>query len=231
MCEILLLFFGQLLEAQSYGLVIRFTSVHNSESWTLVTVYGPCQDQLRDDFAYWLYHLHIPVDDKWLFLGDFNFIRSLDNRNRPGGDINDIFSFNEIIGHLGLLELPLKGRAFTWSNMQEQPLLEQLDWFFLPLALGFHCTRILLFSCLLALPLIMCFVWFLLTLPSLSPRSLGLRTIGCICQASWTMLLILGQLHLVCWRFLLHLLLRLRYDLKRWCVNLSSIKNLIKNVL
>jgi hypothetical protein len=41
-----------------------------------------------------------------------------------------MFLFNEIIGHLGLLELPLKGRRFTWSNMQAQPLLEQLDWFF-----------------------------------------------------------------------------------------------------
>ena len=62
--------------------------------------------------------------------GDFNFIRSEENRNRPGGDVNDMFRFNDIIGHLGLVELPLKGRAFTWSNMQEQPLLEQLDWFF-----------------------------------------------------------------------------------------------------
>uniref|UniRef100_A0A453NQ47 Uncharacterized protein n=1 Tax=Aegilops tauschii subsp. strangulata TaxID=200361 RepID=A0A453NQ47_AEGTS len=44
--------------------------------------------------------------------------------------VNDIFIFNEIIGHLGLLELPLKGRRFTWSNMQDVPLLEQLDWFF-----------------------------------------------------------------------------------------------------
>uniref|UniRef100_A0A453L8B1 Uncharacterized protein n=1 Tax=Aegilops tauschii subsp. strangulata TaxID=200361 RepID=A0A453L8B1_AEGTS len=44
--------------------------------------------------------------------------------------VNDIFIFNEIIGHLGLLELPIKGRAYTWSNMQDNPLLEQLDWFF-----------------------------------------------------------------------------------------------------
>ena len=53
----------------------------------------------------------------------------MDNRNLPGGDINDVFIFNEIIGNLGLLELPLKGRSFTWSNMQDSPLLEQLDWF------------------------------------------------------------------------------------------------------
>jgi hypothetical protein len=71
--------------------------------------------------------MHIPVAANWLFMGDFNFICSPDNRNKPGGDPNDMFLFNEIIGHLGLLELPLKGRSFTWSNMQSSPLLEQLD--------------------------------------------------------------------------------------------------------
>lgn len=116
-------FSGQLIEVQCYGIIISFISVHNSEAWTLVSVYGPWSGPLRDEFVQWLYHLHIPDDAKWLLLGDFNFIRSLDNSNMPGGDVNDIFLFNEIIGHLGLLELPLKGRAFTWSNMQQQPLL------------------------------------------------------------------------------------------------------------
>ncbi|XP_073368071.1 uncharacterized protein [Aegilops tauschii subsp. strangulata] len=54
----------------------------------------------------------------------------MDNRNLPGGDLNDMFIFNEIIGHLGLLELPIKGRSYTWSNMQDDAVLEQLDWFF-----------------------------------------------------------------------------------------------------
>ena len=123
-------FSGCLIEIQRFAVVVSFTSIHNSEVWNLVSVYGPCDGPLRDDFVQWLYHLQIPVDANWLLLGDFNFIRSLDNRNLPGGDVNDIFLFNEIIGHLGLLELSLKGRAYTWSNMQQQPLLEQLDWFF-----------------------------------------------------------------------------------------------------
>lgn len=38
--------------------------------------------------------------------------------------------FNNIINHLSVIELPLKGRSYTWSNMQSSPLLEQLDWFF-----------------------------------------------------------------------------------------------------
>jgi hypothetical protein len=46
-------------------------------------------------------------------MGDFNFIWSQENRNMPGGDVNDIFLFNETISHLGLIALPLKGRSFT----------------------------------------------------------------------------------------------------------------------
>ena len=61
-------------------------------------------------------------------------MRSLENRNLPGGNVNDIFLFNEIIGHLGLVELPIKGRQYTWSNMQTSPLLEQIDWFFTSVA-------------------------------------------------------------------------------------------------
>jgi hypothetical protein len=39
----------------------------------------------------------------------------------------DTLHFNDAIAHLSLIELPLKGRKFTWSNMQMDPLLEQLD--------------------------------------------------------------------------------------------------------
>ena len=35
--------------------------------------------------------------------------------------------FNEAISNLSLIELPMKG---SWSNMQDNPLLEKLDWFF-----------------------------------------------------------------------------------------------------
>jgi hypothetical protein len=106
-----LYFTGVLVEIQRFAVVIKFSSVHNNESWSLVSVYGPCQGVLRDNFVSWLYDLQIPVGSNWLL--HFNFIRSEENRNKPGGDVNDMFLFNEIIGHLGLLELPLKGRRFT----------------------------------------------------------------------------------------------------------------------
>jgi endonuclease/exonuclease/phosphatase family metal-dependent hydrolase len=95
-----------------------------------VVVYGPCSGQQRKDFVDWLNSLHIPDDENWMLIGDFNFYRSSQNRNREGGSMQDIMTFNGIISNLGLQEVPLKGRAYTWSNMQQEPLLEQLDWCF-----------------------------------------------------------------------------------------------------
>jgi len=115
------------IDKQVFGLTINFTSQHNSAHWKLTTIYGPCQEPARSNFILW-FHSHVIADNEdWLFLGDFNFYRSLENRNKPGGNMQDTLLFNDVIGHLGLIELPLKGRSFTWSNMHQDPLLEQLD--------------------------------------------------------------------------------------------------------
>ena len=124
------IFMGEVIDKQQFGITVRFTSMHNGDSWKLTNVYGPCVEPERSAFISWLRGHNISDDENWMFLGDFNFYRSLENRNKPGGNINDTMIFNDAIGHLGLVELPLKGRAFTWSNMQDNPLLEQLDWFF-----------------------------------------------------------------------------------------------------
>jgi hypothetical protein len=70
----------------------------------------------------------MPNDTDWLIMGDFNFIRNPHDRNKPGGNIFEMLQFNEAISNLGLVEIPFKGRKFTWSNMQADPLLEKLDW-------------------------------------------------------------------------------------------------------
>ena len=67
----------------------------------------------------------MPNEVDWIIMGDFNFIRTPEDRNRPGGDVNEMLMFNEAISEMALIELPLKGRQFSWSNMQENPLLEK----------------------------------------------------------------------------------------------------------
>jgi hypothetical protein len=50
-------------------------------------------------------------------LGDLIFYRFVESRNMEGANMTNIATFNEIISYLGLIELPIKGRSFTLSNM------------------------------------------------------------------------------------------------------------------
>jgi exonuclease III len=120
-------FVGTVVEKFQFSLTFSFTATHNGDQWRLTNVYGPCQEPDRTSFLNWFKNCEADDTINWLFLGDFHFYRSLENRNKLGGNIMDTLHFNDAIAHLSLIELPLKGRKFTWSNMQMDPLLEQLD--------------------------------------------------------------------------------------------------------
>ena len=71
------------------------------DKFTLVNVYGPCEGVPRENFIAWLFSLDFSLDDHWLIIGDFNFYRYADSRNRPGANFEDIETFNEVISYLG----------------------------------------------------------------------------------------------------------------------------------
>lgn len=62
-----------------------------------------------------------------MLLGDLNLIRSPEDRNKPGGNISEMLMCNDMIHQLDLVDIPFKGRSYTWSNMQDDPLLQKLD--------------------------------------------------------------------------------------------------------
>jgi exonuclease III len=124
------LFKGELAFHNEFSLSVNFKCNLSNDSWILTNIYGPCQTERKALFIDWFANIDMPQDTDWIIMGDFNFIRSPSDRNKPGGDLNDMLLFNEAISNLGIVELPLKGRKFTWSNMQKDPLLEKLDWFF-----------------------------------------------------------------------------------------------------
>ena len=80
--------------------MVSFTLAQNMDTRNLTTVYGPCTEPAHSEFISWLKNHHITYSNNWLFLGDFNFYRSMHNRNKPGGNIADTFIFNDAIGHL-----------------------------------------------------------------------------------------------------------------------------------
>lgn len=111
-------------------MLIQFSSSHSNSTFTLTNIYGPCDGPECQNFVDSLRALDISPTNLWLFVGDFNFICSAKNRNKPGGNVDGMMLFNEIISEQSLIEIPIKGHQFTWSNMQGHPLLEQLNWVF-----------------------------------------------------------------------------------------------------
>lgn len=124
------LFNGVLVHQTRFALTVKLTSLINAHSWFITNVYGPCSPVEKVDFLSWFLGLDPALFILWLLVGDFNLIRCPANRNKPGGNANEMLLFNEVIHHLGLVEIPLKGRSYTWSNMQDDSLLQKLDWVF-----------------------------------------------------------------------------------------------------
>lgn len=107
------LFEGSVLEIHPFAISLCFSSRMELNIWNLVTVYGPCVDPARSLFICWPRSLDIQEGENWILLGDFNFYRSLENRNKGGGNFQDTLVFSDVIDHLGLVELPLKGSSYT----------------------------------------------------------------------------------------------------------------------
>jgi hypothetical protein len=118
---------GEIASIQSFAIPVEFKSKLNNQHWKLTTLYSPSHGESRNEFTHRLYDLQIKAEENWMLIRDFNYYRLPKDRNRDGANNSDMEIFNSTISHLGLVEIPLKGRRFTWSNMQETPLLEQLD--------------------------------------------------------------------------------------------------------
>jgi hypothetical protein len=55
----------------------------------------------------------MPDEIDWLLIGDFNFIRKPEDRNRPGGNALDMLRFNDALSSIGVVEIPLQGKCNT----------------------------------------------------------------------------------------------------------------------
>jgi hypothetical protein len=84
------IFTGQVLLEESFGLAIELTSCISSDIFMPVNVYGPCEGIERDNFVAWLFHLDISDENLWLLVGDFNFYRFVENKNREGANLTGI---------------------------------------------------------------------------------------------------------------------------------------------
>ena len=95
--------------------------------WEVVIVYGSADHRCSPTF---LAELHQKISTSLLPVvvgGDFNLIRSPDEKNNDQINLPRMQLFNDWITELGLREIERTGARFTWTDRQADPTRSVLD--------------------------------------------------------------------------------------------------------
>ena len=112
----------------SFFVTVKLNSDEEGFFW-LTSVYGPNKAMWRKDFWMELQDLHGLTFPRWCVGGDFNVIRRISEKMGDSRLTVNMRCFDEFIRESGLLDPPLRNAAFTWSDMQVDPICKRLDRF------------------------------------------------------------------------------------------------------
>ncbi|GLT55575.1 hypothetical protein SLA2020_286860 [Shorea laevis] len=108
-----------------------FRSVTENFEWAFAGIYGPNDDVERRGLWDELAGLMALWDLPWCMGGDFNVVRYPGERIGESRHTQAMVEFSEFIFEQGLLDIPLEGGRFTWSNGREVEAWSKIDRFLL----------------------------------------------------------------------------------------------------
>lgn len=114
-----------------YTLSISCINKADNFEWVLTNVYGPNKPIERDDFWMKLDNASRLWDLPWCLGGDFNVILKCDEKKGCNKITKSMRYFANFIYTHDLIDLPMKGARYTWSNRQSNPVMFSLDRFLL----------------------------------------------------------------------------------------------------
>ncbi|KAL4278182.1 hypothetical protein GQ457_03G030870 [Hibiscus cannabinus] len=95
----------------------------------LINVYGPHdvgeRSQMFDNLSKCIFDLQVPV----IVGGDFNVVRTKEEKIGVSFHKKAMREFSDFIETMSLVDIPLIGGRFTWSNFREDPSFSRLDRF------------------------------------------------------------------------------------------------------
>ncbi|KAK8557554.1 hypothetical protein V6N12_009784 [Hibiscus sabdariffa] len=105
-------------------------SIWGEEDWFITFIYSSPYADEKQTFWESLASLRSNSSDKWCVIGDSNMVTTPEEK--LGGAPFDVFAakwFYNFMDISCLLELPIKGGTFTWSNHrnEDETILEKLD--------------------------------------------------------------------------------------------------------
>ena len=112
---------------KDFSISIKVTSLDDEKEWMTTSVYGPRENENKVRFLEETVEIGGLVQTPWILNGDFNLVCNEDERSttRINGRLSN--KFRHTINTLGLHDMPLVGRKFTWSNDQERSVMARLD--------------------------------------------------------------------------------------------------------
>ncbi|XP_026450819.1 uncharacterized protein LOC113350934 [Papaver somniferum] len=122
-----------------YTLSVLCTNKLDNFQWFLTSVYGPNNSVDRTEFwieldTVYRYWTNLP----WCIGGDFNKITKCSEKNNFKKIRRSMKKFKKFIVEHDLIDLPLKGDGYTWSNGQPNPVMCRLDRFLISPSLEQH---------------------------------------------------------------------------------------------
>jgi exonuclease III len=115
------------IDEGEYYVKFHLCNKEDNFKWALVVVYGPAQDDQKPNFLTELVQMGSRESLPILIGGDFNILRSPDEKNNNNYNGRWPFLFNAVIDGLNLRELEMSGRKYTWANARDNPTYEKLD--------------------------------------------------------------------------------------------------------
>ena len=114
---------------ENYSVSCKFQSVLNQSEWVFSGVYGPQMDRERLLMWYELVGISSWWDVPWCIGGDLKVVRFPSEKLRGLTFTQAMVGFSDFISSCGLVDPPLKGGQFTWSNSKEKEAMSRIDRF------------------------------------------------------------------------------------------------------
>ena len=112
-----------------YSLSCKFRNVLDQFEWIFTGVYGSNLDNERGLLWEELLGLLSWWDAFCCIGGDFNVVRFPSEKSGMASFNSAMHEFNDFISECGLMDIPLEGGLFTWSNNRDVPATSRIDRF------------------------------------------------------------------------------------------------------
>lgn len=110
-----------------FSITARALLPYGGITFWITTVYGPTDDNKKDDFLAELSRSRPPQGEPWLINGDFNVIYEARDKSNHNINRRIMSRFRDAIDRACLREIKCKNRRFTWSNERENPTFVAID--------------------------------------------------------------------------------------------------------